>query len=122
MSIFITSIGATDNEVCAPISRSILNIMDTEEFNFRGIPAVESSILIRHNQICFTLNCCQLKTAPLTLSFAESSHLIDFYRKNHTIADTVQSQVKEKLRELEHLVSNQCGHNNNCACCVVDNE
>ena len=104
MSIFITSIGATDNEVCVPISRSILDIMDTEEFNFRGIPAVESSILIRHNQISFTLNCCQLKTAPLTLSFTESSHLIDYYRRNHSIADTVQNKVKEKLRELERIV------------------
>lgn len=122
MSIFITSIGATDNEVCVPISRSILDIMDTEEFNFRGIPAVESSILIRHNQISFTLNCCQLKTAPLTLSFAESSQLIDFYRKKHAISDTVQSKVKEKLRELEHLVASECRHNNSCARCVVDYE
>lgn len=119
MSIFITSVGATDNEICVPISQSILDIMETKEFQFRGVPAVESHVLIRHNQIFFTLNCCQLKTTPLALSFTEIQQLIDSFRENRFIPATLRKDVNEKLEELDKIVSLNCSLDKDCACCVV---
>ena len=53
MSVFVTTLGATDNEICAPISQCIINSLTNHGFRFKGIPAVEANIRVRENKVDF---------------------------------------------------------------------
>ncbi|WP_299179448.1 hypothetical protein [uncultured Neptuniibacter sp.] len=121
MSIFITSLGATDNEICAPITHSILNLICSKGFKFRGIPAVESSILIDKNAVNFTLSSCDHTTSPLTLSFDEVTELSKHYAVQQQIPSHIQKHVGLKLAELESLTSSQCPKTHSCAHCTLVN-
>lgn len=119
MSIFVTSLGATDNEICAPISQSILNLLSNKGFNFRGIPAIEPHIVVENNEIRFTLNSCHHKTSPMVFSFREVSLFIDNYKQAALISDQLQQTVHGKLQELEKLTLCECTHNKSCANCSL---
>ena len=119
MSIFVTSLGATDNEICAPVFQSILNHMNTKGFRFRGLPAVEPHILLEKSQVGFTLNSCHLKTSLITFDFSEVSHFVDIYKQKCEVTEALQVKVKEKLDELEALAQGNCIHNESCAHCAL---
>ncbi len=119
MSIFVTSLGATDNEICAPISQSILNLMNKKGYKFRGIPAIESNIVIEKNEVEYTLNSCHHKTSPMIFSFNEVSKFVDGYKLADSISEPLLNMVYEKLIELEKLTSQHCTHNRSCADCSL---
>ena len=119
MSIFVTSLGATDNEICAPICQSILDQMNPKGFRFRGIPAVESQIVLNKNQVGFTLISCHLRTTPVIFGFDEVNHFLDMYKQKRKITKRLHSNVKEKLDELDQLATAECIHSPSCAHCVI---
>ena len=119
MSIFVTSLGATDNELCAPICHSILNQMSPKGFKFRGIPAVEPQIILEKNQVSFTLSSCYLKTTPIIFDFSEADLFLEIYRQEKKVSKELQMQVKKKIDELEKLATGDCVHSKSCADCVM---
>jgi len=120
MSIFVTSLGATDNEICAPITQAILNTLDRKGFSFCGLPAVETKVIINANKVSFSLSTCKLKTQPLMFWFDEVHDFTHQYRVKHRVPLQVQAQVENLLNELEELASH-CTKNCHCSDCVVTN-
>ncbi|WP_415898715.1 hypothetical protein [Neptuniibacter sp. QD48_11] len=120
MSIFVTSLGATDNEICAPFTHQILNTLNNKGFKFRGIPAVESRVLISTNKVCFALRVCNLRTQLVTFDFNDVYDFTSQYRLNRCVCPQIQSIVETLLYELEDLASN-CKDNCHCSECVVTN-
>lgn len=120
MSIFVTSLGATDNEICAPFTHVILNTLSKKGLKFRGIPVVESRVLIRANKVCFALKICHHRTHQVTFNFDDVYNFTSQYRDNRYICPKVKSVVTMLLNELEELASN-CTKNGHCSDCVVTN-
>lgn len=120
MSIFVTSLGATDNEICAPITQAILNTLDRKGFNFCGLPAVETKILISTNEVSFSLCTCRHKTQQMMFKFKEVHDFTCQYRNDHSVSAQIQAKVDQLLSELEVLAST-CTANGHCSDCIVTN-
>lgn len=121
MSIFITSVGATDNEICAPFTLAILNQINRTGFKFRGIPAVESSIHMKHNEVGFNLKSCKYKTRQRMLKFDQVQQLLNDYRNNRALTPHVNELVNEMIEELEQIMSCRCSSDQSCAKCSMGN-
>lgn len=119
MSIFVTNLGATDNEICAPISFSILSLIRQKGFKFRGIPSVESTINIKTNTVDYRLKTCRYSSSPLTLTFEQVSEMTQRYHHKELIPDEINNQVKKMLVELEEQAPGNCEENHRCSYCVL---
>lgn len=119
MSIFVTSLGATDNEICAPISFSILSLMNKKGFKFKGIPSVESKIHIKTNKVDFQLKTCNFSSSPITLTFEQVNEMTHLYHQKEQIPGDIKDQVMSMLNELEQKASCNCAENQSCSYCVL---
>ena len=122
MSIFVTTLGATDNEICAPISQCIINSLTNHGFRFKGIPAVEASIRVRENKVDFLLQACCLKSSTFSLSFDEVASQTRAFRDRNDLNEVTMSKVKQGLQELNERIDldNRCKGQHGCANCVIN--
>lgn len=122
MSVFVTTLGATDNEICAPISQCIINTLTPKGFRFKGIPAVEANIHLKDNRVEFRLRSCCLQSSPFSLSFDEVSNQTLSFRHNRLLDPNTQQLVRERLDELNKstLPSGGCKENSQCINCVLN--
>ena len=122
MSIFITSVGATDNEICAPISQAILNHLDRKGFKFSGIPSVQPQVLTATGEISFRLASCNLLTQSANYSYDKIREFVEEYREGTSVTPELNEKVKGMLHELEQLITRcNCGNKKSCSHCTLVN-
>lgn len=122
MSVFVTTLGATDNEICAPISQCIINSLTNHGFRFKGIPAVEANICVRENKVDFLLQACCLKAATFSLSFDEVASQTRAFKDSNDLHEVTMSKVKQGLQELNERIhrDSRCKGQHSCANCVIN--
>lgn len=74
--------------------------MNPKGFRFRGIPAVESQIVLNKNQVGFTLISCHLRTTPVIFGFDEVNHFLDMYKQKEKLQSVYTAKLKRNWTNL----------------------